>query len=127
MKKIELTTDQLIALVGKRKAAKAFPEIFEQDDSMHEITDINQLMSVVDEDAPGNKYKKRAILLGDAYHWNIMKRTVNGKHHTYLIPVKRVKGKRNPFVGYSTISNANPKRLAKVAAKRKYTRKTKQA
>lgn len=123
--KIELTKEQLVALVGKRKAAKAFPEIFDNEELMHEITDLNELMSVADENAPADKYKKRCITLSSNYHWTLMKRMVDGKFTAVLVPLKKIGNERNPMRNYHTYMG--DKNLKKVAAKRKYTRKVKQA
>ena len=121
--KIELTKEQLIALVGKRKAAKAFPDAFKDEFALPEIKKVEDFIVIAEgEYAPGGKYDGRCFILSPNHHWNIIKRTIGGKWTTYLVPVAKEGRKHNPMLKLKAVST-----MRKVAAKRKYTRRVKQA
>lgn len=120
--KIELSKEDLVSLIGKRKAAKAFPDLFKVEEAMHPITDddIFMLLSVArGEQSPAKKYEDRCLVLNPAYHWSIIKRQVNGTFTSFLVPIDKNTSKQNPLRKQKT-AIAGPK----VAAKRKRRRKS---
>lgn len=121
--KIELSKEDLVSLIGKRKAAKAFPDLFKVEEAMHPITDDDVYMLVTvarGEMSPAKKYEDRCLALSGNYHWSLIKRQVNGSFTTFLVPIDKKTAKQNPLRKQMT-AIAGPK----VAAKRKRRRKSK--
>jgi hypothetical protein len=120
MDTIKLSKEEIVKLVGLRKAKVSFPDMFKNEEAMHTITndDIPNLMTVASGDvAPAKKYSDKSIELSLDYHWSIVKRQRDGKLRTYLIPIKKDYAKKNPLNKLRTAANFG--KLKKVAAKRK--------
>ena len=126
MDTVKLSKEALVKLVGLKKAKAAFPDMFKNEEAMHEITyeDFPNLMEVANGSlAPAAKYADKSLLLSNDYHWSIIRRQRDGKQRTYLVPIKKEYAKKNPLNKLRTAANFG--KLKKVAAKRKKTRKTK--
>ena len=120
METIKLSKEELVQLVGLRKAKKTYPDMFKDDEAMHVITDknITEIIQIANGDvAPGVKYDGKCLKLSSEYHWSIIKRTVDGKFCTFLIPVTKKYSKRNPLNKLRTAASYG--KLRKVAARRR--------
>ena len=98
--KIELSKEDLVSLIGKKKAMKAYPDLFQEDEQMHPITDddVHMLLSVArGEWSPAKKYEDRCLVLNGNYHWSLIKRQVNGAFTTFLVPIDKKSAKQNPM------------------------------
>ena len=126
MDTIKLSKEEIVKLVGLRKAKVSFPDMFKNEEAMHEITnqDIPNLMEVANGMlSPADKYADKSILLSSDYHWSIIRRQRGGKFRTYLIPIKKEYSKKNPLNKLRGAANFG--KLKKVAARKRKTRKTK--
>lgn len=128
MDTVKLTVEELVQLIGLKKAKKTYPAMFKDQEAMHIIEEgqISDLLTITtEEDTPAAKYMQKAFKLSDKYHWSIFKRGVNGSFNTYLIPISKEYSKQNPLNKLRTAANFG--KVKKVAARRrKRTKKTKE-
>ena len=120
METIKLSKEELVKLVGLRKAKKNYPDMFKEEEAMHIIEEgqISDLLTITtEEDTPAAKYMQKAFKLSEKYHWSIFKRVVNGSFNTYLVPISKEYSKQNPLNKLRTAANFG--KIKKVAAKRK--------
>jgi len=121
MDTVKLTVEELVQLIGLKKAKKTYPDMFKDQEAMHIIEEgqISDLLSVATgDDAPAAKYDGKCLKLSSEYHWSIIKRnTVGKKWGVFLIPIKREFSKKNPLNKLRTAANFG--RLKKVAAKKR--------
>jgi hypothetical protein len=126
MDTVKLTVKELVELIGLKKAQKAYPDMFKDEEKMHIIEEgqISDLLTVASGDAsPAAKYDGKCLKLSNDYHWSIIRRTINGSFNSFLIPIKKEYSRRNPL--NKLRSAANFGKMKKVAARRKKrTRKT---
>lgn len=126
MDTVKLTVEELVQLIGLKKAKKTYPDMFKDQEAMHIIEEgqISDLLTITtEEDTPAAKYMQKAFKLSDKYHWSIFKRVVNGSLNTYLVPISKEYSRQNPLNRLRTAANFG--KVKKVAAKRrKRTRKT---
>ncbi len=124
--KIELSKEDLVSLVGRKKALKAFPDLFVEDEQMHPITDEDVYMLVTvarGKMSPAKKYENRCLALSGNYHWSLIKRQVNGSFTTFLVPIDKKYTKVNPLRKQRT-AIAGPKGAVKRKRRRKSSEKT---
>ena len=127
MDTIKLTKEELVQLIGLRKAKKTYPDMFKEEEAMHIIEEgqISDLLTITtEEDTPAAKYMQKAFKLSDKYHWSIFKRVVNGSLNTYLVPISKEYSKQNPLNRLRTAANFGRVKKAAAKKRRKRTRKT---
>jgi len=126
MDTVKLTVEELVQLIGLKKAKKTYPAMFKDQEAMHIIEEgqISDLLTITtEEDTPAAKYMQKAFKLSDKYHWSIFKRVVNGSLNTYLVPISKEYSRQNPLNKLRTAANFG--KVKKVAARRrKRTKKT---
>jgi len=126
METVKLTVEELVQLIGLKKAKKTYPAMFKDQEAMHIIEEgqISDLLTITtEEDTPAAKYMQKAFKLSDKYHWSIFKRVVNGSLNTYLVPISKEYSRQNPLNKLRTAANFG--KVKKVAARRrKRTKKT---
>lgn len=120
METVKLSKDELVQLIGLKKAKKTYPDMFKDEEAMHIITDkeIPNLLTITTEDeTPAAKYAQKAFKLSEKYHWSIIKRVVDGKFSMFLIPISKEYSKQNPLNKLRTAANFG--RLKKAAARKR--------
>ena len=126
METVKLTVEELVQLIGLKKAKKTYPAMFKDQEAMHIIEEgqISDLLTIASGDsAPAVKYDQKCFILSADYHWSIFKRGVNGSFNTYLVPISKEYSKQNPLNKLRTAANFG--KVKKVAARRrKRTKKT---
>ena len=127
MDTVKLTVEELVQLIGLKKAKKAYPAMFKDQEAMHIIKEgqISDLLTITtEEDTPAVKYTQKAFKLSDKYHWSIFKRVVNGSLNTYLVPIKKEYSRYNPLNKLRTAANFGTVKKVAARKRRKRTRKT---
>mgnify|MGYP003341541162 FL=1 len=64
METIKLSKEELVQLVGLRKAKKTYPDMFKDDEAMHEITfdNVAELIEIAtDKTAAAVKYARKSL------------------------------------------------------------------
>jgi hypothetical protein len=120
METIKLSKEELVKLVGLKKAKKIYPDMFKDEQAMHEITfdNVSKMIEIsTEETAPAAKYAAKSFVLSTDYHWSIIKRQRDGKFRSYLVPISKEYSRQNPLNKLRTAANFG--RVKKVAAKRK--------
>ena len=121
METVKLSKDELVKLIGLKKAKKTYPDMFKDEEAMHIIEEgqISDLLSIATgDDAPAAKYDGKCLKLSNEYHWSIIKRNTIGKQWSvFLIPIKREYSKKNPLNKLRTAANFG--RLKKAAARKR--------
>ena len=121
METVKLSKEELVELIGLKKAKKTYPDMFKDEEAMHVITDknITEIIQIANgDDAPGAKYDGKSLKLSSEYHWSIIKRTTASKQWgVFLIPIKREYSKKNPLNKLRTAANFG--RLKKAAARKR--------
>jgi hypothetical protein len=120
METVKLSKDELVKLIGLKKAKKTYPDMFKDEQAMHEITfeNVGKMIEIsTEETAPAAKYAAKSFVLSTDYHWSIIKRVVNGSFNTYLVPISKEYSRHNPLNKLRTAANFG--KVKKVAAKRK--------
>ena len=127
MDTVKLTVEELVQLIGLKKAKKTYPDMFKDQEAMHVITDRNvtEVIQIANGDeAPAAKYDGKCFKLSNGYHWSIFKRVVNGSLNTYLVPISKEYSKQNPLNKLRTAANFGRVKKAAAKKRRKRTRKT---
>lgn len=126
MDTVKLSKEEIVKLVGLKKAKVSFPDMFKNEEAMHiiEESQINSMLTVAsDEDAPAAKYDQKCFLLSKDYHWSIIRRMGKDSFNAYLIPIKKEYARKNPLNKLRTAANFG--KTKKAASRKKRTRKTK--